>query len=399
MFPLHADYPYIMDTGERTTLRDAFKDVGVVPDIDPHTTVSGYVDGIMEEKTYNGNNKLYISLYVDDCQTDLPDVWAIFKAHNIPLNVSVPTNTLDNITSNGKTVRKVLHEMEDAGCEIHSHSIDFNVLSAQSTRADALKMLKESKEILEKEGYKVNGFVNPGGTGAISWTSSGFSDLIFQYYKYCDCNVYPAGLSRTRTSLAGVTINNINSQLNASLRTYPLRKFFFHGLNDVTAEFLESLITKAAAKNIVFVTEHQIYDMCAYSIFQDRLLKLESIFEKYTKLDYDMFKKGYGRPAIESPATYKYMVRNDAGGCPRLITVDAEVITVKDSSNNYHLKKSDGSSFHVKVYTRDNGLWSRTTNETTTNYNTLDGNIIATNFNLLDDEGNTVKAVEYYYTY
>jgi peptidoglycan/xylan/chitin deacetylase (PgdA/CDA1 family) len=379
---------------------DVMNGTGIVTNNDTYKTeVSGYVNGMLDEKSFNANNRLYIALYVDDARSDLSDIWDIVSDYDIPINVSVPSNTLDNIANNGQTIKALLHDMEDAGCEIHSHSVDYNVLSAQSTRADAIRMLKDSKQALEREGFTVHGFVNPGGTGAIPWSGSGFEDLIFKYYDYCDCSVYPVGLSENRTSLSDMSIDNIGSQLNSALRSSPFRKFFFHGLNDTTEEFIRAFITKAQEKGLTFVTEHQLYENYTYSIISDRLLKLESLLGKYTGLDYDMFVKGYGRPSIENPATYQYMIRNNAGGVPRLVTVDAPVITVKDSSNNYHLKKSDSSSFHVKVYSRNNGVWSRTTNETSSDYNMITNTIIATNFDLLDDNGNTVCAVSYHFPY
>ena len=240
---------------------------GIEEYVDNHIGVATPIDAIrnnnidsnLEELSYKHDTQAYIRLYVDDARNDLSDVWAIFQEYGVVANIVVPTNTLENTANNGQKIKDLLHDMEDAGCEIQSHSIDFNPLTANSTREDAIEMLKDSKEALLKEGYKVYGFCRPSGTGEVKFGTKGFGSLVQQYYLYSDDDtIAPPRINEVRASIGlNATEANIRSIVNVAKNKSPARKILIHGIGaDITEANLRYFITYAQSQNIEFITDY-----------------------------------------------------------------------------------------------------------------------------------------------
>ena len=393
--------PSIDDVTASTTSVYSSKNVlGKIATSDLQGKMPNLITSANDELSYKPDTTNYILLYVDDARTDLPDIWAIAQEYNIPLNLAVPSEHLSYICNNGKKMNVLLHEMEDAGCEILSHArTESDILTANSTRAQAYAWLKESKEALLAEGYKVNGFVEPGGEARVSYDSKDFGDLIRMFYAYSDTNVYPSGINKTRTSLytQGVTIDSL---LKSVKRGQNARKFFCHAIGgDVTEAYLREFIETALAGNYVFTTEYEFYQAHAYSILDDRLKRLEKNLGKYNSLDAYLFHKGWNRPSYDE-STYPYALVIGSGDY-RMWVSDAPLI--KDLTNSYiYFKKSDGTSFNYRRYLYASGAWTMEKNESVTSVNTglaKTVNPASANYDVYDSNGTLVRAVSDYYSY
>ena len=349
------------------------------------------------EMAYKPSTTNYILLYVDDALPSLSDTWTLVHSYNVPLNVAVPTNHLDYTANNGQKIRELLHTMEDAGCEIHSHSTDENILTVNTTRAVAYERLKNSKELLMAEGYKVHGFCEPGGTGKKTFTEMGYDDLVRQFYLYSDTNIYPRGINQPRGSVSqsGVTISSL---LGSIKKGQNARKFLFHAIgNDVTEAYLKEFIETAQEQGFVFTTEYEYYQKYAYAIIDDRLMKLEKAISTYKTYDNALFRLGLGKPSYDETA-YPYALYYNSGD-RRIIASDAPLI--KDLTAQYvTFKKSDGTSFNYKKFKYSEGVWTQEASTSATSLNTSqNNNPTFSNYNVLDSNGGTVCAVADYYTY
>lgn len=353
-----------------------------------------------DELSYKPDTTDYILLYVDDARTDLPDIWEIIQEYNIPINLAVPSDHLSYTCNNGQKMYALLHEMENAGCEILSHACkEADILTDNSTRAQAYAWLKNSKEALLAEGYKVNGFCEPGGGGKVSYTSRDMGDLVRMFYSYSDCGIYPTGINRSRTSLytSGVTIESL---LKSVKRGDNARKFFFHAIGgDITEEYLREFIETALAGGFVFTTEYEYYQAHAYSIIDDRLKRLEIGGGKYNSFDAYLFHRGWGRPSYDENALQYALVLGS--GDMRIYASSAPLI--KDLNESYtYLKKADGTSFAYKRWRYSSGAWILEKNETVTSINTglsKSINPAAANYDVYDSNGTIVRAVADYYSY
>ena len=352
-----------------------------------------------DELAYKPDTTQYILLYVDDARTDLPDVWDIVSEYNIPLNLAVPSDHLSYTCNNGQKMNVFLHTLEDAGCEIMSHArSESDILNVNSTRAEVYAWLKESKEALLAEGYKVNGFCEAGGGGQVSYKSKEMDDLVRMFYTYSDCNIYPTGINKSRT--ASLTTYTASDLLKSIKRGQNARKLIFHNIGgDMTEEWLRDFISTALSEGFVFTTEYQYYQAHAYSILDDRLKRLEKNLGKYNSLDAYLFHQGWYRPSYDE-TTYPYAMILGSGDM-RLYVSNAPLI--KDITGSYAvLKKSDDSSFSYKRWKYASGEWTLEKTETVTSVNTglaKSVNPSAANYKVYDSDNTLVRDTSDYYTY
>ena len=354
-----------------------------------------------DELAYKPDTTQYILLYVDDARTDLPDVWDIVSDYNIPLNIAVPSDHLSYTCNNGQKMNVFLHALEDAGCEIHSHArSESDILTVNATRAEVYAWLKESKEALLAEGYKVNGFCEAGGGGQVRYTEQGMDDLVRMFYTYSDTRIYPSGINKMRTAdLTNYTAENL---LKSIKRGQNARKLIFHSVGtggDMTEAWLREFISTALAQNFVFTTEYEYYQAHAYSVLDDRLKRLEKNLGKYTSLEAYLFHKGWGRPSYDETA-YPYAFAMGSGDY-RFWASNEPLI--KDITGSYLvLRKSDSTSFNYKRWVLASGVWTLEKTETVTSVNTglsKSVNPEASNYKVYDSSGTLVRDTSDYYTY
>lgn len=377
------------------------KVLGEIATSDLQGKMPNLITSANDELAYKPDTTNYILLYVDDARTDLPDVWNIVSDYNIPLNIAVPSDHLNYNCNNGQKMNVFLHTLEDAGCEIFSHArSESDILTVNSTRAQVYAWLKESKEALLAEGYKVNGFCEAGGGGQVRYTAQGMDDLVRMFYAYSDCNIYPTGINKSRT--ASLTTYTASDLLTSIKRGENARKLVFHSVGtggDMTEAWLREFISTALSEGFVFTTEYQYYQAHAYSILDDRLKRLEKNLGKYTSLEAFLFHKGWGRPSYDED-DYPYAMVLGSGDM-RLWVSNAPLI--KDITGSYIvLRKDDNSSYSYKRWRMASGEWILEKTETVTSVNTglaKSKNPSAANYKVYDSSGTLVRDTSDYYTY
>ena len=362
------------------------------------------IDSNFEELSYKHDTQAYLRLYIDDARGDLSDMWEILQEYGVVANLAVPTSTLENTANNGQKIKDLLHDMEDAGYEIQSHSIDFNPLTASSTREDAVAMLKDSKETLLKEGYKVYGFCRPGGTNEVKFGTKGFGDLVQQYYLYSDDNSIAS--SRINDVRAAIGLNateaNIRSIVNATKGASPARKILLHGIGaDITEANLRYLITYAQSENIQFVTDYEYYHNHVIGITEDRLKKIESgDLTPYTTFDHFFFERAYGRINYNH-IQYPYALVYSTGKHSVFVCNNPVILDTSGSTGKY--RRADGEPFTYQRWEYGNCQWSVVQSGTTSAFNTsisiAGAAPLFANFEVVDDTGATRASVENYYQY
>lgn len=131
---------------------------------------------------YKNNDKAYVCIMFDDFRNDLDKVFKIFKEYDIPLSVAIPSNVLMNKANYQQSV-DLLKEIQMSGGEVLAHGYSYGFINANSTFQDAYKEIVLPKEELSKCGFNVNGWVRPGGNGALA-NLNGFQYLVENNYLY-----------------------------------------------------------------------------------------------------------------------------------------------------------------------------------------------------------------------
>lgn len=363
----------------------------------PETVVDVEVLAKNSELALKANTDKLLTLYLDDCRYTMPDIWAIAQEYNIPLNVAAPTNMLNSNVNNGQKVYQLLQDMQAAGCEIHSHSVDFEYLQENTTREEAIHMLRDSKIDLMRYGLIVDGFCAPGGgPWSYKWEEKGFADIIRQYYEYSDTGIYPRGINKGRNFFSlNTTTSNIDTYLNNVEKGVFNHKFGVHAIgSDVTEEILRYFIETALSRGFTLTTEKELTKRHALSVINDRLQKIENIIGGYNDVDYYLFKKNLGRPQYNM-LKYPYVVLMNINGAYWYCVAEAPLIVDNTNANRILLKKSDGSNFMCAVYTFNTGWEVKSTEKSRASIDSIVGktsDIIASSFDLYDKDNNLVIA-------
>ena len=131
---------------------------------------------------YKNNDKAYVCLIFDDLRNDLGKVFGIFKEYGLPLTVAVPSNVLMK-KSNYQGFVDLLNDIQDNGGEVLAHGYAYGYIDASSTFQDAYREIILPKEELSECGFNVDGWVRPGGSGALE-NLNGFQSLVEDNYLY-----------------------------------------------------------------------------------------------------------------------------------------------------------------------------------------------------------------------
>lgn len=135
-------------------------------------------------------DKAYVTFVFDDCYETLPSKYKgnffavalqMFEDYNFPMCMAA---TADNAKVDSK--RKLLKELEAAGGEVLSHTVDHTVLSKDNSTVEVFeKQLGDSYGILSAYGFKVNGIIATGNNGGENTANFALMEPVTRkYYKY-----------------------------------------------------------------------------------------------------------------------------------------------------------------------------------------------------------------------
>lgn len=228
------------------------------------------IDHVKDKRyiNYKNNDKAYISIIFDDFRTDLSKVFAIFKEYGLPLVAAVPSNILAKKPNYQESV-DLLKEIQDNGGEIMAHGYASGYLTASSTYEDAYREIITSKEELAKCGFNVNGWVRPGGSGALE-NLNGFQHLVENNYLYAsgvESNVSLMHFGGNRIALSSYTSSSeFQTRIQTAIANKEFVIFYGHTLDGTEENLTETLLReclqylKNNASRLEVVTLKNYYD-------------------------------------------------------------------------------------------------------------------------------------------
>lgn len=237
------------------------------------------IDGIdkLVEFDWKPFDKGYVIIVIDDGRHDLCKFLEIFKEYNAPLSCALMTSNLTSIQDDGRKLIDVALDIQANGGEVLSHSTSGAVFTEDTTDEDANERFRTSKKILTEQGLVVNGFVKPGGTGALSRLDK-FEHLVRKYYRYGYSSGYSTAYSTGRYSMTG-TLENLTSRVDSAIKNKSKVTFYTHSFDndEVTEANLRGLLQYINDhEGVEVVTTKHLYDNFAGTTLENRLLALEN---------------------------------------------------------------------------------------------------------------------------
>lgn len=178
--------------------------------------VKNIADRVIDGQIKNGFewdfDKVYLTMTFDDSNSDIDLLEDMAEGIGAPLCFATIPSKLGNTCTNGETVKAVLTRAVRNGGEILSHY--GAPLTDTSTDEDYRKVYIDTKEILEENGFDVNGIITAGGADYQTQDFAKATEIARIYYQYAD-------------------LTASNDKTNRQF--YNPRKFTDNGLDDVKA--------------------------------------------------------------------------------------------------------------------------------------------------------------------
>ena len=193
----------------------------------------------------------YVTIIVDDYKDDLIEVFNLFKSKNIPISCAIPTIKLEN----DETKVELLKEISDNNGEILSHGYTSNPITVSTSIEDIEKEFNYSKQILERNGLSVNGYVRAGGIGSIAFTSN-ILKIFYKNYLY--------GFSSDEddklfSRIALTTFSDFKSHIDDAIANKKWVKFYFHDFSEISKVELTKMLDYILSSGIIPTTYSEMY--------------------------------------------------------------------------------------------------------------------------------------------
>ena len=228
------------------------------------------------------SNGKYATFTFDDSNADIDLIEDLFEEKNIPCCFATIPSKLNNITTNGETVKQVLTRAIINGGEVLSHYSA--PLTSASSDSDYKKVYINTKMTLEENGFNVNGIITSGGTNyqtqdfakdtLIARNNYLYADLtasndtnIEQYYNRR--NFLTDSVANIKTLIDNYISGNGNQPYSKWLN------FASHGTVETSIDDIEEIIDYCLANNIQIVTWNYLYNHFKSSELEKRIENLE----------------------------------------------------------------------------------------------------------------------------
>ena len=281
-------YPIVVKKGEVETITyDSFNELKeVVDSIDTpsdwlfeHQQLVERVDALegLVEFDWKPFDKGYVVIVIDDGRHDLCRFSEIFNEYGVPLSCALMSSgLLSSIQDDGRKLIDVALEIQSNGGEILSHSTTGAVFAEDTTEEVANERFRTSKKVLSDNGLIINGFVKPGGNGALNRLDK-FEHLARKYYRYG----YSVGSSNqfkmTRYAI-GTDFSIHQNKLMNCKNDKSLLVFYGHTFDseEVGESTLRNIIEFVRDnEGIEIVTTKYLYDNFKSTTVENRLIALE----------------------------------------------------------------------------------------------------------------------------
>ena len=224
-------------------------------------------------------DKGYVVVVIDDGRHDLCQFSEIFKEYGVPLSCALMSSgLLSSIQDDGRKLIDVALEIQSNGGEILSHSTTGAVFTEDTTEEVANERFRTSKKVLSDNGLIINGFVKPGGNGALNRLDK-FEHLARKYYRY-GYSVGPSNQFKLSRYAIGNDFSIHQNKLINCINNKSLLVFYGHTFdsNEVGESTLRSIIEFVRDnEGIEIVTTKYLYDNFKSTPIENRLIALEEV--------------------------------------------------------------------------------------------------------------------------
>lgn len=257
------------------------------------------------------NNEPVLSFIFDDARQSVYDkALPIFQKYNKTASIALITENLEASVNLAMTTNNVL-DLVNAGWDMMCHGYKSTQLSDSTTDEVAIREISYAKQVANKYGIELNGYVAPYGI-----TPAKFLPMIKQNFKYAYCN-YSSGLldyskdlyTINRYLLENKTKIQIDEKLNECIVSKGFLTFYCHEiLDDVTvgnsATMIEYIITQCEALGVKVMNVKEAMDYLFSKQNNNKIIKTKEVY--YDLVNDDKTLKWKKTQSTGSNATWIY---------------------------------------------------------------------------------------------
>lgn len=196
--------------------------------------------------TWKEMDKGYITLIFDDNNTSLPGFYNIItREYDMPICAAVPSATLKNNNA-------ILHEIQNHGGEILSHTRDHLVLNTSIPWETVDYQLGQSWRELTADGFNVHGIILAGGIGQDQTESyrtqiEGFTN---KYYLYSDKYGVSTQYWKQRNWFSGRSVEELKAIIDQQIENKTWEVIYAHNFTECSEETLRAVLDYLAEKKV-----------------------------------------------------------------------------------------------------------------------------------------------------
>lgn len=258
-------------------------------DYDVYFDLENWKERVSEEQAkndfvWNAYDKGYVTFVMDDTRDQTGQFADLFISKNTPLCIGAIPSFLGNLVQNsnhGKTIKEVLDAVVENGGEILAHGggTFSTALTVDSTDEDYYHTIVDSKKVLTKAGYEINGIITIGG-GATAPDYEKCVKIMRPYYRYSDCYGHKTGViqyDHGRIGCYGLTLENLKAKVDECVLNKSWLVLFWHNTNEITLDNMSALIDYINTVNAEIITYKDLHDRFGSSKLEQRIKALESV--------------------------------------------------------------------------------------------------------------------------
>lgn len=261
----------------------------VKEDYDVYFDLENWKERVSEEQAkndfaWNAYDKGYVTFVMDDTRDQTGQFADLFISKNTPLCIGAIPSFLGNLVQNsvhGTTIKEVLNAVVKNGGEILAHGggTFSTALTADSTDEDYYHAIVDSKKVLTKAGYEINGIITIGG-GATAPDYEKCVKIMRPYYRYSDYYGHKTGViqyDHERLGCYGLTLENLKAKVDECVAKKSWLVLFWHSTNEITLDNMSALIDYINTVNAEIITYKDLHDRFGSSKLEQRIKALESV--------------------------------------------------------------------------------------------------------------------------
>ena len=258
-------------------------------DYDVYFDLENWKERVSEEQAkndfaWNAYDKGYVTFVMDDTRDQTGQFADLFISKNTPLCIGAIPSFLGNLVQNsvhGTTIKEVLNAVVKNGGEILAHGggTFSTALTADSKDEDYYHAIVDSKKVLTKAGYEINGIITIGG-GATAPDYEKCVKIMRPYYRYSDYYGHKTGViqyDHERLGCYGLTLENLKAKVDECVAKKSWLVLFWHSTNEITLDNMSALIDYINTVNAEIITYKDLHDRFGSSKLEQRIKALESV--------------------------------------------------------------------------------------------------------------------------